>query len=229
MSLDKRKCDPELGKRVHEYLVSIGMETPIEQFMINGMPASVKDRITSAEGFMKQFLEVIGLDLTDDSMCDTPTRVAKMYISELCYGIDYQTFPKCTVVSNSMQYDDMVLEKQINITSLCEHHLQPITGTATIAYIPGDLVLGLSKLNRVSDYFARRPQVQERLTGQIYHALSYVLKTEDIAVLIDAEHGCVKNRGIRDQCSHTVTNKLGGGFRRDPALRAEFMSIATSR
>jgi GTP cyclohydrolase I len=128
-----------------------------------------------------------------------------------------------------MQYDEMVMEKSINITSFCEHHFQPITGTATIAYIPNKKVLGLSKLNRVADYFARRPQVQERLTGQIFHALCFILETDNVAVLLDAEHGCVKNRGIQDHASHTVTSKLGGVFKEDAATRAEFMALAKGK
>lgn len=233
MSLDKRKCDPELGLRVHERLTELGMITPI---VANQMPISgcvgdwrkytVKERIDLIEVKMREIMEVLGLDLTDDSMQDTPLRVAKMYVSELFYGLDTETFPKCTAVDNKMKYDEMVLEKDINITSFCEHHFQPITGFATIAYIPGDKVIGLSKLNRVADYFARRPQVQERLTGQIFHSLCYILDTDAVAVLLDAEHGCVKNRGIQDSCSHTITSKLGGPFKDDPATRAEFMSLA---
>jgi GTP cyclohydrolase I len=233
MSLDKRKCDPELGLRVQKYLESIGMDTPTkpDQVHISGTvgeyrPLSVKERIAQIETHMKDIMTVLGLDLSDDSMCDTPNRVAKMYVAELFYGLDTDTFPKCTVVDNKMQYDEMVMEKSINVTSFCEHHFQPITGSATIAYIPNEKVLGLSKLNRVTDYFCRRPQVQERLTGQIFHALQFILETENVAVLIDAEHGCVKNRGIQDYHSHTVTSKLGGAFKDDPATRAEFMSLA---
>jgi len=225
MSLDKRKCDPELGLRVHQHLVSIGMETPT----VNSEKSPVKERIETIQGHMTGVMNALGLDLADDSMCDTPLRVAKMYVAELFYGLDTETFPKCTVVDNKMQYDEMVMEKSINITSFCEHHFQPITGTATIAYIPKNKVLGLSKLNRVSDYFARRPQVQERLTGQIFHALCYILETDNVAVLIDAEHGCVKNRGIQDHASHTVTSKLGGAFKDDPATRAEFISLSKGK
>ena len=221
MSLDKRKCDPELGLKVQQHLMSIGLETPV-----NENKYTVKERIAEIESLMTNVMDVMGLDLTDDSMQDTPLRVAKMYVSELVYGLDTETFPKCTVVDNKMQYDEMVMEKAINVTSFCEHHFQPITGGATIAYIPNKKVLGLSKLNRVTDYFCRRPQVQERLTGQIFHALCFILETDNVAVLIDAEHGCVKNRGIQDHASHTITSKLGGAFKDDPATRAEFMSLA---
>lgn len=233
MSLDKRKCDPELGLRVQQRLIELGIDTPVvnDQMPISGCVGewrkyTPKERINVIENHMREIMTTLGLDLTDDSMQDTPLRVAKMYVSELFYGLDTETFPKCTIVENKMQYDEMVLEKDINVTSFCEHHFQPITGFATIAYIPGNKVLGLSKLNRVADYFARRPQVQERLTGQIFHSLSYILETDSVAVLIDAEHGCVKNRGIQDYCSHTITSKLGGPFKDDPATRAEFMSLA---
>lgn len=235
MSLDKRKCDPELGLKVQQHLESIGMDTPtVHSLHVSGTVGeyqkhSVKDRVALIETHMTEIMNVLGLDLKDDSMCDTPLRVAKMYVAELFYGLDTETFPKCTVVGNKMQYDEMVMEKSINVTSFCEHHFQPITGTATIAYIPGEKVLGLSKLNRVTDYFCRRPQVQERLTGQIFHALQYILETDNVAVLIDAEHGCVKNRGIQDHGSHTVTSKLGGVFKDDPATRAEFMSLARGK
>lgn len=239
MSLDKRKCDPALGQLVHAHLQSIGMDTPYNDKQVL-IPAcgdresafrkyTVKERISSIEDNVRCIMNTLGLDLNDDSMCDTPNRVAKMYVGELFYGLDAETFPKCTVVSNSMQYDEMVMEKSIKITSMCEHHWQPITGTATIAYLPGEKVLGLSKLNRVADYFSRRPQVQERLTGQIFHALSYILETESVAVLIDAEHGCVKNRGIQDHASHTITSKLGGAFKEDAATRAEFMTCACGK
>lgn len=221
MSLDKRKCDPVLGQEVHEHLLELGIETPT---VSTGL--SVKERIEAIENEMKTVMSVLGLDLDDDSMCDTPNRVAKMYVTELFYGLDTETFPKCTAVENKMDYDEMVMEKSINVTSFCEHHFQPITGTATIAYIPKGKVLGLSKLNRVTDYFSRRPQVQERLTAQICCALQFILGTDDVAVLIDAEHGCVKNRGIQDYNSHTVTSKLGGGFKTHPEVRAEFMALA---
>jgi GTP cyclohydrolase I len=128
-----------------------------------------------------------------------------------------------------MEYDEMVVERNVNVQSNCEHHFVVIDGLATVAYIPKDRVLGLSKINRIVEYFSKRPQIQERLTEQIFHALVYILGTDNIAVLIDAQHYCVKSRGIEDTGSSTVTSKLGGGFKADPALRAEFMSIARQR
>jgi GTP cyclohydrolase I len=152
-------------------------------------------------------------------------RVAKMYLEELFWGLNPNNFPKCTVVENKMGYDEMVIEKGVSVMSTCEHHFQTIVGTAAVAYIPNQKVLGLSKIPRIVEYFSRRPQIQERLTEQIYFALSYILDTEDVAVVIDAEHFCVKARGVQDHGSTTITSKLGGGFRNDPALRSEFMNL----
>jgi GTP cyclohydrolase I len=149
-----------------------------------------------------------------------------MYVEETFYGLQIDNFPKITVVENEFNYDEMLVEKNINIMSVCEHHFVGIVGKATIAYIPNGTVIGLSKLNRVAEYFARRPQVQERLTAQIYHALCYILETDQVAVVIDADHFCVKSRGIEDTGSSTVTSKLGGGFKDDAATRAEFMALA---
>jgi GTP cyclohydrolase I len=172
---------------------------------------------------MKQFFEEFGLDLTNDSLAETPTRIAKLYADEYFRGLDYGNFPKATVINNDMKVDEMVCERRVTLNSLCEHHALPIVGHVYVAYIPNEKVLGLSKLNRISDFFARRPQVQERLTLQIYHALSTLLETEDVAVMIDAEHMCVKTRGIMDACSSTVTTKLGGKLK-EAAARAEFLS-----
>jgi GTP cyclohydrolase I len=148
-----------------------------------------------------------------------------MYIDEVYRGLDYANFPKCTVIDNKMA-SELVCVKEIEVSSTCEHHLVTIDGKATIAYIPSGKVIGLSKINRIVSFFARRPQVQERLTNQVWHALNFILKTDNIAVYIDAVHFCVKARGVRDANSSTITNKLGGEFMKDPSLRAEFMSIA---
>ena len=171
-------------------------------------------------------MTTLGLDLTDDSLIDTPKRVAKMYVNEIFWGLDYEAFPKCTAVSNKMQYDEMVVERCINVQSNCEHHLVVIDGFATVGYIPSRKVLGLSKMNRIVEYFSKRPQIQERLTEQVWHALEYILETDNIAVVIDAQHFCVKSRGVEDVGSSTVTSKLGGMFRKDPTVRAEFMALS---
>jgi GTP cyclohydrolase I len=221
MSFNKTKCDPELGRRVHEYLVKMGVETPTVD---NGL--SRTDKIEIIERKFKDIMETLGLDLTDDSLIETPKRVAKMYVGEIFWGLDYDAFPKCTTVDNKMHYDEMVVERNVNVQSNCEHHLVVIDGLATVAYVPNQKVLGLSKINRIVEYFSKRPQIQERLTEQIFHTLQFILKTQDVAVMIDAQHYCVKSRGVEDTGSSTVTTKLGGGFKTDAAARAEFLSIA---
>jgi GTP cyclohydrolase I len=223
MSYNKTKTDPQLGREVHEHLVKCGVETPVEN---TGMDR--KDKIEKIEGHFNEIMKTMGLDLSDDSLMETPKRVAKMYVNEIFWGLDYEAFPKCTAVDNKMKYDEMVIERNINVQSNCEHHFVVIDGVATVAYIPKDKVLGLSKLNRVVEYFSKRPQIQERLTEQVYHALQYILGTDDIAVVVDAQHYCVKSRGVEDVGSSTITSKLGGAFKSEPAVRAEFMAIVNA-
>lgn len=224
MSLNKTKCDPELGRQVHEHLMRMGVETPTIE---TGL--SRTDKIDIIETKFADIMKTMGLDLNDDSLMETPKRVAKMFISELFYGLDWDNFPKCTTVENKMSYDEMVCERNIAVKSACEHHFVIIDGLATVAYIPNKKVLGLSKLNRLTDYFARRPQIQERLTEQIYHALSYILDTDNVAVVIHGKHYCVSHRGAEDDCSSTITSKLGGAFKSDPMARAEFMKMVDLR
>ena len=220
MSFDKTKTDPVLGQKVHEQLVSVGVETPVVD---NGL--SRKEKIDKIENYFDHIVSTLGLDLEDDSLIDTPKRVAKMYVNEIFWGLDYDAFPKATVVENKMQYNEMVVEKGVSVQSYCEHHFVNIDGLATVAYVPNKKVLGLSKMNRIVEYFSRRPQIQERLTEQIYHALSFILETENVAVMIDAKHFCVKSRGVEDtQCS-TVTSRLGGSFKAHPEVRAEFLAL----
>lgn len=176
------------------------------------------------EGLFREFLDSFGLDPEDASTKDTPKRVAKMYMQELFWGLDPKNFPKMTVQPN-FGYDEMLIETNITVNSLCEHHLVPIIGSAHVAYIPGDHVLGLSKFNRVVDYFSRRPQVQERLTKDILNCLQDVLKTDDVAVVIDAAHMCVRMRGVRDRSSVTRTSMLGGRFRQDSTRLELFNSL----
>jgi len=221
MSYNKTKTDPELGQKVHEHLVKMGVETPtIPNKLIR------TDKIHIIEGHFKSIMETMGLDLSDDSLIETPKRVAKMYVNEIFWGLDYDAFPKCTAVDNKMKYNEMVCERNINVQSNCEHHFVVIDGLATVAYVPNQKVLGLSKINRIVEYFSKRPQIQERLTEQIFHTLQFILDTEDVAVMIDAQHYCVKSRGVEDTGSSTVTSKLGGGFKSDPAARAEFYQLA---
>ena len=222
MSYNKIKTDASLGQQIHEHLVKCGVETPMTPNKL-----SRGDKIDLIEIKMRDIMEALGLDLSDDSLMETPKRVAKMYVNEVMWGLDYEAFPKCTTVDNKMKYDEMVIERNINVQSNCEHHLVVIDGKATVAYIPNQKVLGLSKINRIVEYFSKRPQIQERLTEQIYHALQFVLETDNIAVVIDAQHFCVRSRGVEDVGSSTITSKLGGCFKHDPAVRAEFMQIAS--
>ena len=221
MSYNKTKTDPELGKQVHDHLVKMGVETPIKKRNLDR-----KEQIDIIEGNFAEIMRALGLDLTDDSLIDTPKRVAKMYVNEIFWGLDYDAFPKCTTVDNKMKYNEMVVERNVNVQSNCEHHFVVIDGLATVAYVPKDKVLGLSKINRIVEYFSKRPQIQERLTEQIFHTLQFILGTEDVAVMIDAQHYCVKSRGVEDTGSSTVTSRLGGGFKNDPAVRNEFYQIA---
>ena len=221
MSYNKTKTDPELGLAIHKHLVSKGVETPVKD-----MGFSRTEKIDILEQNFKSIMETLGLDLSDDSLMDTPKRVAKMYVNEIFWGLDYEAFPKCTAVLNKMNYDEMVVERRINVQSNCEHHLVVIDGFATVSYIPNKKVLGLSKMNRIVEYFSKRPQIQERLVEQVWHALEYILETDHIAVVIDAQHFCVKSRGVEDVGSSTITSKLGGAFKTDPVTRQEFMSLA---
>jgi GTP cyclohydrolase I len=221
MSYNKTKTDPELGQQIHEHLVKMGVETPTKDSALDR-----KEKIEVIEAHFNGIMRALGLDLEDDSLMDTPKRVAKMYVNEIFWGLDYDAFPKCTTVANKMKYDEMVVERNVNVQSNCEHHFVIIDGLATVAYVPNEKVLGLSKINRIVEYFAKRPQIQERLTEQVFHALCYILETENVAVMIDAQHYCVKSRGVEDTGSSTVTTKLGGGFKTDAAARAEFLSIA---
>jgi len=222
MSYNKTKTDSELGRKVHAHLVKMGVETPT----IDTSKLDRKDKIDEIEKHFAAIMHVLGLDLTDDSLNETPKRVAKMYVNEIFWGLDYDAFPKCTTVNNKMNYNEMVVERNVNVQSNCEHHFVVIDGVATVAYVPNQKVLGLSKINRIVEYFSKRPQIQERLTEQIFHALCFILETDDVAVMIDAQHYCVKSRGVEDTGSSTVTVRLGGGFKTDPAARNEFLSIA---
>ena len=221
MSYQKTKVDDSLGSEIESHLRSLGGSTPT-------IPTTTtrQQKIDIVEENVRSILETLGLDLTDDSLMDTPKRVAKMYVNEIFWGLDPKAFPKCTTVENKMNYSEMVLERGISVSSFCEHHFQPIWGKATVAYIPREKVLGLSKMNRIVEYFSRRPQVQERLTEQVAAAMKFVLQTEDVGVLIDAEHFCVKCRGVEDTGCSTVTSKICGDFMDDPQVRMEFLSLA---
>lgn len=218
---DPGKTSYTTGLDIKKHLMGVGVETP----MVERLDEKTDSVLDVLSGSTARMMMAMNLNLEDDSLSETPLRVAKMWKNELFWGLDYNNFPKATVVQNKMQYDEMVLERSITVQSMCEHHLLPILGTAHVAYIPGDRVLGLSKLNRIVDFFCRRPQIQERLTAQVYHTLSYLLGTKNVAVCITAEHMCVKMRGVQDACSDTVTSKLGGDFRENANTRAEFFNL----
>lgn len=182
------------------------------------------ERITANFG---EIMTTLGLDLTDDSLKETPRRVAKMYVREVFSGLNPKNFPSITSIENKLGYNEMVTIKDISIISVCEHHFVTIDGHATISYIPKDRVIGLSKINRIAKFFSRRPQVQERLTKQIADCLCLVLETDDVAVNILAKHYCVIQRGVEDTGSETVTSDLRGAFREDPRTRSEFLSVVT--
>lgn len=257
------KCDPVLGRKVHEHLKAKGLDNTLQKY---DPEQAHKDL---ADGIGRAFYN-LGLDPNDPSTQDTPRRFATMMIGELTKGLNYDFFPKCTAVPNGNKvertidtetaegrtervkaeaagtfvyggafmhtvtdsvgaYNQMVLVRDIQTMSLCEHHLQTIDGVTHVAYIPGAKVLGLSKFARVVDFFARRPQIQERMTDQIFEALTVILETQDIAVVQDATHFCMRARGAMQANARTQTDKLGGRFLEKPPLRQEFFDAIRSK
>ncbi|NNE32717.1 MAG: GTP cyclohydrolase I FolE [Winogradskyella sp.] len=194
-------------------------ETPLRA---DAFELSNKEKIDSIKEDVKHILETLGLDLKDDSLKGTPNRVAKMFVNEIFGGLDPNKKPDASTFENKYRYEEMLVEKNITVYSTCEHHLLPIVGRAHVAYISNGNVVGLSKINRIVDYFAKRPQVQERLTIQIVKELQNVLDTDDVACVIDAKHLCVNSRGIRDIESSTVTSEFGGKFK-EKETRKEFL------
>lgn len=199
--------------------VGTGRRTPMRE---NAFEKTDDEKIEAIEKDMEHIMETLGLDLTDDSLKGTPRRFAKMYINELFAGLDPAHKPKASVFDNKYQYGEMLVEKNIVLYSTCEHHFLPIIGRAHVAYISNGTVVGLSKMNRIVDYYAKRPQVQERLTLQIVEEMQNVLGTENVGCVIDAKHLCVNSRGIRDIESSTVTGEFGGKFK-DPNVKQEFL------
>lgn len=209
---------------------------PIEELEPDHHPASIdtpmrpdafalapEEKIARIERHFRGIMETLGLDLSDDSLKGTPKRVAKMFVNEVFSGLDPATRPEPTLFANKFGYKGMLVERDITVHSFCEHHFVPIIGKATVAYFSSGQVVGLSKLDRIVKHFAARPQVQERLTEQIAAELKAVLGTKDVAVLIDAEHMCVKLRGVKDECSSTVTSHFSGRFEQ-PGVRSEFLA-----
>jgi GTP cyclohydrolase I len=212
----RNKLDPELGQKVYNHLRSLKLEPLIRKPNFSG----ARDALVNG---LCEFFDLSGIDGDDPSTADSPARIGDMFIEELCIGLEYANFPKCTVQPNIDGTDEMVMLDSITTISLCEHHFQTIAGLTHIAYIPNEVLLGVSKLPRITNFFARRPQVQERMTAQIHAALRFILGTDDVAVSQSCVHFCVRARGVMDPNSRMTTNKLGGKFMDKPALREEFL------
>ncbi len=200
--------------------ISLSATTPLLE---SAFDLSDDKKIESIEKDVFKIMNTLGLDLSDDSLKGTPYRVAKMFVKEIFGGLNPKNKPKTSVFQNNYRYGEMLVEKNITLYSTCEHHLLPIVGKAHVAYISKGNVIGLSKINRIVDYYAKRPQVQERLTMQIVQELQQSMQTEDVACIIDAKHLCVNSRGIRDIDSSTVTSEFGGRFKEE-SVKQEFLN-----
>ena len=216
MKIDKILDDIE---EIGDNHVATSTDNPIRKDAFN---LSDLEKIDLIKEDVKHILETLGMDLTDDSLKGTPLRVAKMFVNETFGGLHPDKKPKASVFDNKYKYGEMLVEKNITVYSTCEHHLLPIVGKAHVAYISNGTVVGLSKMNRIVDYYAKRPQVQERMTMQIVQELQKVLGTDDVACVVDAKHLCVNSRGIRDIESSTVTSEFGGAFKKKE-VRREFL------
>lgn len=199
--------------------ISSDIDTPIRK---DAFEKTDEEKIQNIQVYFEKIMFELGLDLNDDSLSGTPYRVAKMYVKELFFGLNQSKKPKLSTFENKYKYDKLLIEQNISIDSTCEHHFLPITGYAHVGYIPNDRVIGLSKINRVVNYYAHRPQVQERLCLQIVRDLQSTLKTEDVIVMIQAKHLCVSSRGIKDKESYTTTIEFGGVFK-SSKKRNEFL------
>ncbi len=201
----------------------VSMETPLRE---DAFEMDDHLKIELIEKHFKEIMLILGLDMNDDSLKGTPHRVAKMYVQEIFSGLNPKNRPKAKLFENKYKYHNVLVEKNINFHSTCEHHFVPIIGKAHVAYIPNERVVGLSKLNRIVRYYAQRPQVQERMTIQIANELKEVLKTEDVAVVIEADHLCVASRGVKDVTSNTITVEYSGQFK-DKKAKKELLSLIT--
>ncbi len=204
-----------------EHLLT-SLDTPLRA---DAFELSDEEKIDKIQAHFKAIMEIMGLDLRDDSLRGTPHRVAKMYVQEIFSGLNPANSPKIALFDNKYQYNEMLVEKNIEVQSTCEHHFLPIYGRAHVAYVSNGKVIGLSKINRIVQHFSKRPQVQERLTMQIFNELKRVLQTDDVAVFIDAKHLCVSSRGIKDLSSSTITTAFGGKFEQEQHRREFFASI----
>jgi len=207
--------------------ISEAAQTPMKE---DAFEKSDEEKIEEIRQHFEKIMDTLGLDLTDDSLKGTPLRVAKMFVRETFGGLNPEKEPRASVFDNKYKYGEMLVEKNIVVYSTCEHHFLPIVGRAHVAYISNGTVLGLSKMNRIVDYFAKRPQVQERMTKQVVQALQKALGTDDVACVIDAKHLCVNSRGIRDIESSTVTAEFGGQFQQDSIKRdfLDYINMKTS-
>ena len=213
------KMNEERSKEIGENHVGTSAKTPLRA---DAFEISDKEKIAKIQESVKDILETLGMDLTDDSLQGTPKRVAKAFVNEIFMGLNPANMPKASTFDNNYNYGEMLVEKNIIVYSTCEHHLLPIIGRAHVAYISDGRVIGLSKMNRIVEYFSKRPQVQERLTMQVVQALQEALGTQDVACVIDAKHLCVNSRGIKDIESSTVTSEFGGKFK-ERDVRREFL------
>lgn len=209
MSEQKHK---ELTDEIGDNHIATTYENPVRK---DAFDMSNDEKIEKIKGHVHEIMQTLGMDMTDDSLMGTPNRVAKMYVNEIFGGLNPEFKPKASTFENNYKYGEMLVEKNITVYSTCEHHLLPIIGRAHVAYISSGRVVGLSKMNRIVNYYAKRPQVQERLTMQVVKELQKALDTEDVACIIDAKHLCVNSRGINDIESSTVTSEFGGKFKEE--------------
>ncbi|MDM1072474.1 GTP cyclohydrolase I FolE [Empedobacter brevis] len=214
-------CDKHLHDEIGDDHMSANLETPLRA---DAFELSAEEKVEKIEADFRNIMETLGLDLTDDSLKGTPKRVAKMFVKEIFGGLLPERKPGMSTFDNKYNYNQMLVEKDIVVYSTCEHHFLPIVGRAHVGYISKGRVIGLSKMNRIVEYYAKRPQVQERLTMQIVKAMQEALGTDDVACIIDAKHLCVNSRGIKDIESSTVTAEFGGAFKENEQLRKEFIS-----
>ncbi len=201
--------------------VGTSIDTPMKE---GAFDLSDDEKVEVIEKHFREIMDTLGLDLTDDSLKGTPYRVAKMFVKEIFSGLNPENKPRVAMFENKYNYNQMLVEKDINVQSTCEHHFLPIYGKAHVAYISNGNVIGLSKINRIVEYYCKRPQVQERLTIQIANELKQALETDDVAVYIDAQHMCVQSRGVEDRGSSTVTTEYSGKFLESESLRKEFLA-----
>ena len=214
-----RKMNEEKIKEIGDNHVATSVENPMRA---DAFDISDTEKIEKIQESVKDILQTLGMDLTDDSLQGTPKRVAKAFVNEIFMGLNPANLPKASTFENNYNYGEMLVEKNIVVYSTCEHHLLPIIGRAHVAYISNGKVIGLSKMNRIVEYFSKRPQVQERLTMQIVQAMQEALGTKDVACVVDAKHLCVNSRGIKDIESSTVTSEFGGKFK-EKETRKEFL------